>query len=246
MNVVRDVRRGDVSSVLPMIAKKARRAWKGLPTHTREWVTLEDLIADGVSFTATQAVTHFNNKRNTKFSTYLFAALDNYYIYRTAPYRTEGRDESKTVSFDRKTVNAVSRHDPWMDGIPLSQYLSVAKREKSPEQTIVQKIDIERQFIRIYQDSTINLRRYLVRWFFQPQRQYRTTPCRELTQAKKEFRILAVRHEFSTEMCRTLLGSQTLRISLSATILRKFCTIHHVKRDGTLSYVEKHLHVIIA
>jgi hypothetical protein len=234
------VKKGDVGSVFPMIVEKAARSWHMLPEHTRGWVTIHDLINDGVSFTVTEAVRKFKKNRSTNFSTYLYAALDNFYRYRTEPYRSEGRQESTTFSLD-SFVNVMYSNGTQRSGTML-EYVS-SKLRFDAEATYIMKIDIERQFIKLYRDSSPQLRRYLIKWFFQP-RPMRVARCKELNDSRKEFRRLATQHSFTADMCRMMIRDQAIRIHLAGVISRRFHTIRHMKRDGTPALVEKYLHAI--
>jgi len=69
----------ELQSYLPLIAQKAIRTWYKLPPHYRVWVDVEDLIQEGVLFARFHVFPRYKPSRS-KFTTYLTAALDNYFL----------------------------------------------------------------------------------------------------------------------------------------------------------------------
>lgn len=71
-----------LQSYLPMIAKAAWQAWRKLPAYQKTWIDVDDLIQDGVIFARYHVLPRFQPERGAKFTTYLSAALQNYYTTR--------------------------------------------------------------------------------------------------------------------------------------------------------------------
>lgn len=63
-----------------MVAQAAWRAWRVLPKSIQTWISVEDMIEDGMFFAYRYAVRRFEAERGLAFSTGFYHSLHNYYI----------------------------------------------------------------------------------------------------------------------------------------------------------------------
>ena len=229
------IKRGDVSSVLPMITMKANTSWMQLPPHTRAWRSQNDLVAEGVNFTVTKATKYFDPELGNKFSTYLMVALDNFYFNRMEMYRAKERCEEFTVSYERDWVQMAS--GKWM---PVAKYIGKTQRYLETEDRLITKIDAERAFIKVYEGASSSLRKYLIRWLLQP----KTTKFKDGTEyrnAKREFKRLAKPAKLSYELCQYIVRDNMCRLALCHTILfeKRFLTYRYKTETGRIRDCEE-------
>lgn len=238
--MVTAVKKGDVSSVLPMIAEKARATWNRLPQHTRNWYTLNDLMSDGVNFTVTKVVKHYRASEGAKFSTYLYAALDNFYINKVVALTNESRGGKQpyALSFDSGLVKVTSSSGA--NGfMSVESYLARNQKLGSHEERVVSKVDAERAFLKVYQAATPLLRKYIIRWLLQPKiTKFKNGSSFRI--ASVEFRKLSVVHHFTFELCSFIVDDEQTRLDLCKTILAKrFFTYRGKKATGQLRDCEE-------
>lgn len=205
------VKRGDVSSVLPMFYKKARATWNQLRPKTRSFVSVEDLVSDSIALTIGPVVKGYDSKK-AKFTTYLFKALDNNNINTLVYYSAKERDERKTLSYDSDFVYANGAL------FPVDYYVQKTKKVSSPEQLVINRIDTERAFLNTYRAATPLLRKYLIRWLLNST----TTKFKDgaaYRAARKEFKYIRQLHKLTYPLCTFLTQNEQIRVELSYKIL---------------------------
>jgi len=68
----------DVQKYIPLIVKKAVWAWKRLPFQSRNWISVDDLIQDGILHAKYHVAPRFNS-RKANFLTFLNVSLENHF-----------------------------------------------------------------------------------------------------------------------------------------------------------------------
>src|SRR5947209_4070813 len=63
---------------LGMVTKLAWKTWQQLPVHTRTWISIEDMVLDGLRWVEMAGLARWNKKRGG-LSTILYVGVSNYY-----------------------------------------------------------------------------------------------------------------------------------------------------------------------
>lgn len=182
MSVMHDlVRQGNVVGILPMIAKKARATFFKLPYSERNGRSVEDLIADGRAFAVTRAAKQYKPTSGTKFSTYLFVALDNYY-----------KDVLKAAYTDSRCAVLYSSDSTTIKGtdLTLDKFIKKSRLDRM-EDRLIDRIDAERGFFVAYARGNPMMRKFLIRMILQPGNQKITASDENMSwagDALKDFR----------------------------------------------------------
>lgn len=174
-----------VEQYLLMVSKKAWDCWKKLPPQTRVWLSVEDLIQDGLIFLRYYVAKHYDADK-AKLSTFAWVSLENFYkTYLSRQFvrkRFEGQNMSLAVA-------------------------AVADLRDTNLQTF--RFDNECQsvdaWLRLYDLASPALRRYLEQWFLHlSERRVKRHGIR-FQRAVKEFRVLAGLVGLTPGDCRNLL-----------------------------------------
>lgn len=230
--ISRNVKRGDVTSVYPMIVKLGTESWSKLPPHTRQWYTKEEYIAAGTAFAVTAASKEFDSKRTNretgeavKFSSFLYERLLQFYITaESEPLRAAKRWEGGTYSFDSSKIPIV------LGGINKAVsaefYITLTTKVESPAEEIIQRVDAKKGFLLVYDAATPNLRKYLIKWFLSS-KVIRMREGQDYRAAKKELAKLAPKIGFSCQMAIFLAHNDLARAECALEIIRTYRT--HVR-----------------
>ena len=81
---------------LPLVVKKAKEAWLRLPPQTRVWLSLEDMIQDGLMYVRFRLLPRYKPSKN-KFSTLVWMALENHFKLVTYHYYYQKRFEGRNA-----------------------------------------------------------------------------------------------------------------------------------------------------
>ena len=167
------VRKGDISGIKNLIAKFSQDTYAKLPMSYQTMCSVEDLISLGTIHSVTRIVKLYraNTGRKKKFVTgkvrdeaqfitYAYKALDNLYkdILKEA-YRE--KRVAKIYSMDTKVS---------YKGIELDLHSCVQrlKDKVGIEDSIINRIDAEKAFVKVYKLASPKLRRHLMNWCIQP------------------------------------------------------------------------------
>jgi hypothetical protein len=225
--VKREVLRGDVSSVLPLIAEKARSTWNKLPQHAQSFQGLDDLIQEGVNHTVSVVKTHKDKRVNSKvvrakFSTYLYTTLDNYYTDKLREVYADKRHTTSVVYSleSNSTIKTTSGKE-----MSIERYLRSRKDFRyTIEDEILESLDAERIFLKVYSHSSASLRRYLLRWFcFNTETKMKMYGARFL-EARKELRSLSKTYGLSPDHIRRLIVDEKCNQKVITMILHNYRT----------------------
>jgi hypothetical protein len=218
--LLRDIKKGDVTSVYPMIVKAADNSWGRLPPHTRTWYTKEEAIAAGVAFTVTKVAKEFDKNRGVKFSTYLQDCLTNFYItIESEPLRAEKRWEGGTISLQ----DFVRVNNRWQTSAEF--YISHTLKQPSHEDEVIAKVDAITHFLQVYNSASPILRKYLLRWFLTT-KLVRMKDGEEFRAAKRELLKWACVHSFTFDMAVFLAGNDIARLEAAIEIQKRYKTAY--------------------
>lgn len=208
----------EVESCRRMIAGQAIKAWRMLPRQTQSWLSVEDLIQEGLVFAQTHALPRYSKERSpTKFSTYLYGLLQNFYATRFVQHH------SMQLRCDRNTVSIEGVEASYRDRGMEFEFERVMKIDQTllpqPEVDLLAECRAVDSFIKVYNRASPTLQEHLVRWFLRPQGTKYHTHGRRFIETSKEFRSLSLEHSFDINDCRHLMQSPTCLDSVSRSIL---------------------------
>jgi len=206
---------GRIKPVLPMIAEHARETWHKLPDSEKTVRSVSDLISEGINFTVTHVTKKFDSRKGVKFTTFLYHALENYYI-----------DVIRNVYADKRLIPhgmySLDTHTfPDSNRTIYERYI-LSRRENKTEAKLINRIDAERMFLKAYASASPLLRRYLIKWLLQP-RVSRNKPGSDFYIAKREFRKVAKPY-LVPELCETIQNDWICRASIAHKVSMQFHT----------------------
>lgn len=232
-HLAKQVRRGNLGCVLPMIIKIATESWVRFPPHTRVWFSKADAITTGVEYTVTHVAWAYDKKRGVKFSTFLFDCLTNFYITQVSePLRAQKRWEGSTISFDTGSFQVSPRFRTTPE-----YYLSHTLLMPCIEDEVIARVDAQKHFLKIYDAATPTLRKYLIRWFLTT-KVIHTKDGDEYRGAKRELRKLAKLHNFTFEMATFLNENDPVRMDTAIEILKRYKTSQVFSKKRIIEYEE--------
>lgn len=137
-----------------LVTKKAIQYWRSLPAPVKAYVSMEDLINDGMIFARFEVMLKYDPKKyKTKFSTLLFLALDRFYQLRIIELvrikRSLPGEQVRIGDIDEAHEDAVAIDPP--DNNQIDLMLAVSG---------------ERGIKKVYVLASPRLRRYIECWFF--------------------------------------------------------------------------------
>lgn len=212
------VRRGDVSSVLSLIAQFSHETFTKLPMQYQAFMSVQDLIAYGTNHAVTYVVKMYkkHNEAGAQFITYLYVALDNLYKdLITEAYADKRR--AAVYSLDTALVTTNNGRVANMLEILIKE-----RRTNLFNTAIVSRIDAEQAFLKVYANSSSHLRKHLIHWCVQPKvTKYKLTGSK-FSKALREFKregfdqILTAEHIRTIQddvICRNRVVIGTMRFS---------------------------------
>lgn len=142
-----------------MVSQLACKIYQKLPPHTRVWLSLDDLIQDGMNWVVTTGIPKYQ-KEKAAMSTFLHEGVENYlknYTYRA--YQS-GRYEGGTISICDLDLVGIDGHK-----YSLETRVEALRDTYTPE-TILRECWVVPMMLRVFKRATAMLRRELKRWFF--------------------------------------------------------------------------------
>jgi len=224
-----EVKRGNVEHILPLVASKARETWKHYPKHVQAWISLDDLIAEGVDHAVTVVLKMHSPRKSAGYVTYLYKSLENLY-----------KDKLKALYADKRFVRCILSVDSTnvltSDGniLNLFEYYKENRPDRytADEIKIISRIDAERAFIRAYAKSSHRLKKYLIMWILQPTEPKFKLYGSKFLEAKHELKSLAPEALLGTETCRFIWRDAECRRSICRTLCKKFRTPLRESKPG--------------
>lgn len=194
-----------------MVGEQAYLTWQKLPPHTRAWLSVEDMLSDGMRWAVMNGIPRWEPRRGA-LSTWLYVGLRTYFdkTYESR-YLTKQRYEGRTVSLQGMLLQP---DEPRSDTLVLADRLGdVAEPEK-----IIRDCYVAELIKGIYDESSDRLREEIKRWFLGGLERVRLTSPNFL-RASSEFRSLAGDRHLHFEECRHLMRSPKCLDRLSREIL---------------------------
>lgn len=200
-----------------MVAKEAHRVWRTLPSHTRVWVSVEDIMQDGMIKLVTEIIPKLNKER-ASLSTFAYRSIRNYlddeytvkFGGRTKKLPSGRRwyqrhNEGSTVGIEDLVVTGRERRNCW-DALH-SMARNLVQSDMSRECWVVPTL------LEIHTKASNELKSEIVHWFLTNERLRLDTP--KFCSCCKEFRSLASECGFDVEDCRHLFQSPVCMDQLS-------------------------------
>jgi hypothetical protein len=204
-----------------MVAEQAYIVWRRLPPHTRAWLSVEDMVSDGMRWAAMEGIQKWEPKK-AALSTWMFIGLRTYFdkAYESR-YLTKGRYEGRTVSLDGLLVMPDEKRQ-MSDTMVLSNSLG----NKEEPNNIFRDCYVAEVVKSIYDDSSDELQKEIKRWFLGGLERLRlTSPA--FMKASKEFRGLAAERSLHYEECNHLIHSPVCLDKLSRMVMSVPFDLNH-------------------
>jgi len=185
-----------------MVAKAAWKAWKKLPAHTKIWISVEDLIQEGMNWVTMVGIPKWNKSRSQCLSTFVQIGVSNLIFDGYGNGRglqTMERRESRVVSFEDLT----SQFDERGRKVNMDRLYRPAVTDRTPE--VVRNCFAVPLVMEVHRQASKNLKTELVKWFVTSER-LKLNTVRFLT-AKTEFERLAKMEGLDIDDCRHLMNS---------------------------------------
>lgn len=183
-----------VENYTGLVTKKAIQYWKRLPSPVKAYVSVEDLVNDGLIFARFEVMLKFDPKKyKNKFSTLLFIALDNFYKLRCI----ELIRIKRTLPGEQIRIGeALSEHEDSL----------VCDPEDPNQLDISIAVSGEQGLKKVYTLASPKLRKYMETWFFSTKGTAKVFKrSGPFIKAAKEFRRLASFHSLDKEQCMAFL-----------------------------------------
>jgi|HubBroStandDraft_5_1064220.scaffolds.fasta_scaffold00789_9 hypothetical protein len=195
-----------------MVAEQAWITWRRLPPHTRAWLSVEDMVSDGMRWAVMDGVPAWEPKKG-RLSTWMYIGLRTYFdkTYESW-YLVQKRHEGGTFSLQGLLLNKSEEHKS--DTLVMADRLGdVAAPEK-----IIMDCYVADLIKDIYDEGSKNLQAEIKRWFLGGLERIRlTSPT--FVKASSEFRERAGARHLHYEECRHLLGSPSCLDRLSRAVM---------------------------
>lgn len=190
-----------------MVAEQAYITWRRLPPHTRAWLSVEDMVSDGMRWAAMEGVQRWEPRRGA-LSTWLYVGLRTYFdkTYESR-YLTKGRYEGHTVSLHALLLQPDEKRS---DTLVLADSIG----DTTAPEKILRDCYVADLIKSIYDESSHTLQVEIKRWFLGGLERLRlTSPV--FKKASTEFRELAKARHLHYAECEHLLHSPTCLDKLS-------------------------------
>lgn len=184
-----------------MVAQAAWKTWRKLPPHTRIWLSIEDLIQDGMNWVVTVGIPKYRQDQ-ASLCTFLYIGIGNYFKgeYLKSVY-AEKRYEGRTVSLEELDLMGVD--DKQYD---LETRVEALRSDKDAEKTLRGCWAVP-MVVRIFKKASELLRRELKKWFLgMKNSRLHMKKCRFWV-ARMEFLELAEKEGLEYDDCYHILSS---------------------------------------
>ena len=234
------VRRGDVSSVLELIAKFSHATYAKLPMHYQSVWTVDELMAHGIGHSVVYVAKKykpakmkkaklkygknaFKKDSNESFITYLHVALDHLYKDLISEAYADKRKVA-VFSLDTEIVGYKAKSQ-----VSLYECLVRGHRNTKTEEENITRIDAERAFLQVYSTSTPRLRKYLINWCIQPKITKYKLSGKQFRLAIAEFKDQGYHKLLTADLIRTIQNDALCRNRVALAVLRRH---HTLVREG--------------
>lgn len=184
-----------------MVAQAAWTVWRRLPQHTKTWVSIDDMITEGMEWLVCEGLVKWREEKGS-VSTFVNVAVANYFEDKYGRhYRVGSRGERRLVSLHevpRRTMDG--RLAALEVAIPGLQDIDSADR-------IFRSCFVVPVMVRVHKRASENLREELVRWFVPQGNKRLHLSTKRFLSARQEFRRLAGAEGLEVGDCRHLLYS---------------------------------------
>lgn len=194
-----------------MVGEQAYLTWQKLPPHTRAWLSVEDMLSDGMRWAAMEGVPRWEPRRGA-LSTWLYIGVRTYFdkTYESR-YLTKQRYEGRTISLQGMLLQS---DEPRSDTLVMADRLGDMDEPKK----IIRDCYVAELIKGIYDESSNRLKEEIKRWFLGGLERVRTNSPNFL-RASSEFRSLAGARHLYYEECAHLMHSPKCLDKLSREIL---------------------------
>lgn len=194
-----------------MVGEQAHLTWQKLPPHTRAWLSVEDMVSDGMHWVVYSIIPRWEPQRGA-LSTFLYKCIRTYFdkTYESV-YLTKGRWEGRTTSLQSLILKT---DEPKSDTLVLADRIG----DFAAPEKIMRDCYVAELIKGIYDESSDRLKLEIKRWFLGGLERVRVNSPNFL-RASSEFRSLAGARHLHYEECSHLMRSPKCLDKLSREIL---------------------------
>ena len=211
---------------LNMVTKAAWKTWRLLPPHTRGWISVEDLVMDGLHWVEAKGLKRWDKKKGC-LSTLIYRGVDWYfetfYLQKYANHTTNGISKPNQGRSEHSTISVQDKEQFYREqGMEFEFERALGlevKSQKTMEQEFLDCLVVE-SMIRLRAKASPELRQKISEWFlgsahWQEKPITWRTGTWEFSRQAREFRTLAGQQGITIHDCRHLLSSPTCLDKLS-------------------------------
>lgn len=182
-----------------LLYKLSLNCWKKLPVSHKTWVSVDDLVQDGLLFARTKLMPKYDVRR-AGFITILTTSLEQFYSRKLASlYRKKRMAPDLLVYLDALVIN--------------NGEFTTPQDLRSKDQDVLIQMSMEAAIDVLYKDASPLLRKYMNKWFYSEKDLPRVRNSTVFKRARREFRILAVKHNINAETFRVALENRNQKLS---------------------------------
>jgi len=203
---------------LNMVTKAAWKTWRLLPPHTRGWISIEDLVMDGLNWVEAKGLKRWNPKKGC-LSTLIYRGVANYfetlYLQRYANHTTNGVSKRNQKRSEQNTISVQDREQFYREAGMEFEFERALGLETKPQKEVEQQfLDclVVENMIKLRDSASPMLKQKISEWFlgsadWQAKQIKWRTGTWEFSRQAREFRVLAERQGITIHDCRHLLSS---------------------------------------
>lgn len=184
-----------------MVAGEARKWWLKLPMHTRVWVSLEDLMEQGMYWVMAFGVPRWDVQQST-LSTFLYCGLQNKFSDIIKKLKRQRRNDFRETSLEQ--LMAMERDEATGS---LVQFVPTAARDLKSAENMVLDCFAVPMMMRVYRQASPLLKREIKQWFLPKDIERIRLDTLKFHKACWEFRRLAKTNGLAFTDCEHLVTS---------------------------------------
>jgi hypothetical protein len=214
----------NLESYRKMVAQHAWSTWKKLPAQTRWWISVEDMIEDGMAM-AFRFLTKGKHKYNPQWSTFstaLYHRLHKFYVNEyiekyLAMQRGCIKVNGKLVAIPHTSIQAMQlklsvNGDASVDDV-VGRIPDLVTSPDSIYSNMLTQCFVVPSLVNIYQRGSLHLQGEFINWFWYANKVHKKG--KPFEKAAKEFRELALPEQLTLQDCTHIMRSPECLNTLS-------------------------------
>jgi len=221
-----EVNRLESFNYLNMVTKAAWKTWRLLPPHTRGWISIEDLVLDGLHWVESKGLKRWDPRKGC-LSTVIYRGVWNYfetyYLQKYANHVSNVSHKPNQGRSEHSTISVQDREEFYREQGMEFEFERALGLEVPSQKVMEQKfLDclVVENMLKLHDKAPFRLQKKIQEWFLGSASWQTKTPkwhtgTNEFVQRAREFRRLADQQGITISDCRHLLSSPTCLDKLS-------------------------------